>query len=110
MQILHEIFQSRVESKVDGFIQIADKDNLVQLIFTITGHMTGRFYYILGYRLRFEPGTNLAAGRRANQGATPCILSDTFSNVAAHLCQEGTTMSLDLLGPAISLGFHPALH
>ncbi len=34
----------------------------------------------------------------------------TFSNVAAHLWQEGPTMSLDLLGPAISLGFHPALH
>jgi hypothetical protein len=34
----------------------------------------------------------------------------TFSNVAAHLWQEGTTMSLDLLGPAISLGFHPELH
>jgi len=73
MQIWHEIFQSRVESKVDGFIPEADKDNLIHYIFfTIFEHMItaiflGGFTVFCGNGPRFEPGTNLAAVRRANQ-------------------------------------------
>jgi hypothetical protein len=73
MQTWHEIFQTRVESKVDGFIPIADKGDLVHYIFTISERMIAAVYIFGGFPifwgigLRLEPGTNLAACRRANR-------------------------------------------
>jgi hypothetical protein len=73
MQIWHEIFQTLVEPKVDGSILIEDKGDLVHYIFTISEHMITAVYIFVGLTIfcgngpRFEPGTNLAAVRPANQ-------------------------------------------
>ncbi len=81
MQTWHEIFQTRVESKVDGFIPIADIDNLVHYIFYnfwthdyCCIYFWGGFTVYCGNGPRFEPGTNLAACGRGNQVATLCTL------------------------------------
>ncbi len=54
MQAWHEIFQTLVESKVDGFIPIADKGNSVHYIFKISYIVIAAHIFVGSYHILWQ--------------------------------------------------------